>query len=222
MIIEHGLHRMCVDQDDIIFYITIYNENYSQPAMPEGVREGIIEGMYRFAEAPEGAEHRASVLFSGTSQAAARWAAKELAERYGVGVELWSVTSYGMLRDDAISTERWNRLHPAEPPRLPRVTERLEGGSGPVVAVTDYMRALPDQASRWIPRPYASLGTDGFGRSDTRESLRRFFEVDGPHIVVAVLSGLAGEGKLEYSAVAEAVDRYGIDPDAVDPWRADE
>ena len=222
VIVEHGLQRMCVDEDDIIFYITIYNENYSQPAMPEGVREGIIEGMYRFAEAPEGAGRRASVLFSGTSQAAARWAREELAERYGVGVDLWSVTSYGMLRDDAISTERWNRLHPAEPPRLPRVAGRLAGAEGPVVAVTDYMRALPDQVSRWIPRPYASLGTDGFGRSDTRESLRRFFEVDGPHIVVAVLSGLAGEGKLEYSAVGEAVDRYGIDPDAVDPWRADE
>ena len=222
VIVEHGLQRMCVDEDDIIFYITIYNENYPQPAMPEGVRKGIIEGMYRFAEAPEGAERRASVLFSGTSQAAARWAREELAERYGVGVELWSVTSYGMLRDDAISAERWNRLHPAEPPRLPRVAGQLAGAEGPVVAVTDYMRALPDQVSRWIPRPYASLGTDGFGRSDTRESLRRFFEVDGPHIVVAVLSGLAGEGKLEYPAVGEAVDRYGIDPDAVDPWHADE
>ena len=118
VIIEHGLRRMCVAHDDIIFYITIYNENYPQPKMPEGVRQGIVEGMYRFSEAPQDATHRAAVLFSGPSHAAARWARDELAERYDVGTELWSVTSYGSLRDDAISTERWNRLHPGETPAV--------------------------------------------------------------------------------------------------------
>ena len=222
VIIEHGLRRMCVAHDDIIFYITIYNENYPQPKMPEGVRQGIIEGMYRFSEAPQDATHRAAVLFSGPSHAAARWARDELAERYDVGTELWSVTSYGSLRDDAISTERWNRLHPGETPRRPAVTDRLTGVGGPVVAVTDYMRAVPDQVSRWIPQPYTSLGTDGFGRSDTRESLRKFFEVDGPHIVVAVLSRMAREGIIEPAVVVEAIHRYGIRPDAIDPWHADD
>ncbi|MDE0138213.1 MAG: pyruvate dehydrogenase (acetyl-transferring), homodimeric type [bacterium] len=221
VIVEHGLHRMCIDQDDVIFYLTIYNENYAQPPMPDGVKEGIVNGMYRFAGVPEGVEHRATVLFSGPSHSAARWARKELAERYGVGAELWSVTSYGRLRDDAIAVERWNRLHPDRSPRTPLVTERLGAVDGPVVAVTDYMRAVPDQVSRWIPGPYTSLGTDGFGRSDAREDLRRFYEVNGPNVVVAVLSQLAGEGGVDPATVVEAIERYGVDPDAVEPWRAD-
>ena len=218
VIVEHGLHRMCIDQDDVIFYITIYNENYAQPPMPDGAREGIVDGMYRFAGVPEGVEHRATILFSGPSHSAARWAREELAERYGVGAELWSVTSYGRLRDDAIAVERWNRLHPDRTPRTPLVTERLDG---PVVAVTDYMRAVPDQVSRWIPGPYTSLGTDGFGRSDARQDLRRFYEVNGPNVVVAVLSQLAGTGGVDPGVVVEAIGRYGVDPDAVEPWRAD-
>ena len=221
VIVEHGLHRMCVDQDDIIFYITIYNENYVQPPMPDGAKDGIVEGMYRFAGAPEGVPHRAAILFSGPSHSSARWAREELAERYGVGAELWSVTSYGRLRDDAIAVERWNRLHPGRAPRTPLVTERLGAVDGPVVAVTDYMRAVPDQVSRWVPGPYTSLGTDGFGRSDAREDLRRFYEVNGPNVVVAVLSELAGSGGVDPGTVAEAIGRYGVDPDAVEPWRAD-
>ncbi len=221
VIIEHGLKRMCIDQDDVLFYVTIYNETYPQPAMPEGVRQGIVEGMYRYAEAPADCEHRAAILFSGPSHSAARWATDELAERYEVGAELWSVTSYGSLKDDALTTERWNRLHPEQAPRRPIVTKRLDGLDGPVVAVTDYMRAVPDQVSRWIPQQYTSLGTDGFGRSDTRESLRRFFEVDCPHIVVAVLADLARMGRISTGTVAAAIDRYGIDAEAVDPWHAD-
>ena len=222
VIVEHGLHRMYVENDDIIFYITIYNETYRQPPLPDGARQGIIDGMYRFAEAPGDGSRRAAILFSGPAQAAARWARDELWERYGIGAELWSVTSYGKLRDDALSAERWNRLHPDRPPRRPLLAENLDGVTGPVVAVTDYMRLVPDQVSRWISQPYISLGTDGFGRSDTRESLRRFFEVDGPHLVTALLTRLAAAGEVEPSAPGEAIDRYGIDPDAVDPWRADE
>ena len=221
VIAEHGLRRMYVDEDDIIFYITIYNETYRQPALPEGAREGIIRGMYRFAAPPGDGSRRAAILFSGPAQGAARWARDELWERYGIGAELWSVTSYGMLRDDALSAERWNRLHPGLPPRTPLIARNLAGVEGPVAAVTDYMRLVPDQVSRWISQPYISLGTDGFGRSDTRESLRRFFEVDGPHLTVAVLSQLAESGEMEPSAVREAIDRYGFDPEAVDPWRAD-
>lgn len=222
VIVEHGLHRMYENHDDIIFYITIYNETYQQPPLPEGAREGIINGMYRFAAAPGDGSRQTAILFSGPAQGAAFWARDELWERYGIGAELWSVTSYGKLRDDALSAERWNRLHPESPPRRPLIAENLDGVTGPVVAVTDYMRLVPDQVSRWISQPYISLGTDGFGRSDTRESLRRFFEVDGPHLVTALLTRLVDSGEVERSAVSEAIDRYGIDPEAVDPWHADD
>ncbi len=220
-IIQHGLHRMCVNHDDIIFYITIYNETYPQPPIPENVRKAIVDGMYRFAGPVYGTSERAAILFSGPSHTAARWARDELAERYGVGAELWSVTSYGVLRDEALRVERWNRLHPDAAPRQPRITNQLREVDGPVVAVTDYMRAVPDQVSRWIPHPYTSLGTDGFGRSDTREALRRFFEVDGEHIVVAVLSALARSGRVETELVTSAIDRYRIRPGIVEPWCAD-
>ena len=222
VIVEHGMHRMHVQNEDIIFYITLYNENYASPPMQDGIRQGIIDGMYRFAESPAGTEHNAAILFSGPSQQAARWARDELAERYNVGAELWSVTSYAALRDEAISTDRWNRLHPGADRRVPRVSETLAGLSGPIVAVTDYMRAVPDQVSRWMPNSYTSLGTDGFGRSDTRQALRRFFEIDGPHVVVTVLSELAGQGTIEASVVSQAIVDYGLDAEAVDPWHADE
>ncbi len=221
VIIEHGLDRMCVDHDDVIFYVTIYNETYVQPSILSGIRDGIVEGMYRFRDAPAEARHRAAILFSGPSHQAARWARHQLAENYDVGAELWSVTSYGCLRDDAIATERWNRLHPARTPRRPLVTRRLAEGTGPIVAVTDYMRAVPDQVSRWMPRTYTSLGTDGFGRSDARDELRRFYEIDGPHIVVAVLSQLARSGDIDPRAVVDAIEGYGLNPDGVEPWRAD-
>ncbi len=179
----------------------------------------MIEGLYRWATAPEGAEvrARATVLFSGTAQGAARFAQAELAEHFGVGVELWSATSYKRLREEALTTERWNRLHPGAPARTPRVTELLVEAPGPIVAVTDFMKAVPDQVARWVPAPFTPLGTDGFGRSDTREALRRFFETDGPHVVVAVLAALARAGDVKPEVVADAIARYDIDPDAIDP-----
>ena len=221
-IVEHGLQRMYVDNEDVIFYITLYNENYVQPPMPEGVMDGIIEGMYKFASAPEGCDHTAAILFSGPSHSAARWAQDELAKQFDVGAELWSVTSYAMLRDDAMSVDRWNRLHPTEPPRRAKVAERLSEVDGPIVAVSDYMRAVPDQVSRWLPQSYTSLGTDGFGRSDTREALRSFFEVDGPHVVVAVLAELANAGTIDVKVVAAAIEEYEMDVDATDPWHVDD
>jgi pyruvate dehydrogenase E1 component len=222
-IVEDGLHRMYPDGDasrgeDVFYYLTVYNENYVMPPMPEGAAPGIIEGLYRFAPAPDGTAHPATVLFSGSAQGAAREAQGELAEHYDVGVDLWSATSYKRLREQAMAVERWNRLHPGEDPRTPRVTELLAEGEGPIVAVTDFQRSVPDQIARWAPRRWGSLGTDGFGRSDTRETLRRFFETDTAHVVVAVLTELAAEGSIDPTVVKDALDRYDIDTDAVPPW----
>jgi pyruvate dehydrogenase E1 component len=222
-IVRDGIHRMYPDGDatkgeDVFYYLTVYNENYAMPPKPDGVDEGILAGLYRFAPAPDGAAHRATVLFSGSAQGAAREAQDELAEHFDVGVDLWSVTSYKRLREEALAVDRWNRLHPDETPQVPFVTQQLADGEGPVVAVTDFMRAVPDQVSRWSPRRWASLGTDGFGRSDTRETLRRFFETDTAHLVVAVLAELAVEGTIEADVVAKAIARYDVDPEVAPPW----
>ncbi|MET0912670.1 MAG: pyruvate dehydrogenase (acetyl-transferring), homodimeric type, partial [Acidimicrobiales bacterium] len=170
------------------------------------------------APAPDGSAHPATVLFSGSAQGAAREAQTELAEHFDVGVDLWSATSYKRLREEAMAVERHNRLHPDEDPRTARFTELLADGEGPIVAVTDFMRSVPDQVSRWSPRPWLSLGTDGFGRSDTREALRRFFETDTGHVVVAVLAGLASEGTVAADVVQKAIVRYDIDPETAPPW----
>ena len=217
-IIERGIERMYGGEgEDVFFYITLYNENYAQPLKPAGVEQGIIDGLYRWAAAPEEPSHRATILFSGTAHTAARDARRELAEHYDVGVELWSATSYKRLREEALSIERWNRLHPGSELRVPLVTRLLGNTSGPTVAVTDFLKAVPDQIARWVPRRFVPLGTDGYGRSDTREALRRFFETDTGHVVVAVLSALEAEGAIPAEVVSDAIDRYGIDPDAPDP-----
>jgi pyruvate dehydrogenase E1 component len=217
-IIEHGLNRMYGSSpEDLYYYLTLYNENYPQPARPEGVEEGIISGLYRWSPAPSGTLLRAAVLFSGTANLAARKAQAELADHYGVGVELWSATSYSKLRSEALSTERWNRLHPGEPPRSPAVTRILSEAGGPIVAVSDFMKMVPDQIARYVPGAFTTLGTDGFGRSDSRGNLRRFFEIDAGHVVSAVLSALIREGKLAPQAMVDASVRYGIDPDSLDP-----
>jgi pyruvate dehydrogenase E1 component len=221
-IVRAGLHRMWVDGDDVIYYLALYNENQPMPPMPEGAVDGVVEGLYPWAGVPAGLPSQATVFFSGTANLAARQAQEELAEHYGVGVDLWSATSYKRLREQALATERWNRLHPADQPRTPRVTELLSGGAGPIVAVTDFIKAVPDQIARWIPegRRFTPLGTDGFGRSDTREALRHHFETDAGHVATAVLAALAAEGTVEPSAVKDAIDRYGIDPEALDPAHA--
>jgi pyruvate dehydrogenase E1 component len=239
IIVENGIQRMTgPDPEDRIWYLTLYNENYPMPAMPadpavaEQIRRDVIRGMVRYrpdqADPSSGAEEagakrskgrsQATVLFSGSAWPAAQAAHRILADEWGVDVDLWSVTSYKSLREDALAAERWNRLHPGEPGRVPLVTEQLAGSTGPIVAVTDFMRSVPDQVARWMPRPFTSLGTDGFGRSDTRDVLRRFFEVDAAHVVVAVLGGLAEEGTIRPRTVREAIERYGIDPESDDPW----
>ncbi|MCC6435185.1 MAG: pyruvate dehydrogenase (acetyl-transferring), homodimeric type [Acidimicrobiales bacterium] len=205
---------------DVFYYLTLYNENYVQPPMaPDVDREGLLRGLYRWKAAPEADwKHRATLLFSGPAWRLAQAAADDLAEHYNVGTELWSATSFKRLRDNALGVERWNRLHPLDAPRTAYVTERLSETLGPVVAVTDFMRAVPDQIARFVPGDFTVLGTDGFGRSDTREALRRHFEIDHAHIVVAVLSQLALRGEVKPEAVADAIARYGIDPDKPDPW----
>ncbi len=217
-IIQDGLQRMYVDGEDIFYYLTIYNDNYEQPAKPEGVTGGILEGLYRWAVAPEGPEAKATILFSGPAQRAAREAQAELAERWRVGVDLWSATNYKRLREEALEVERWNRLHPTDEPRLPRVTSLLAEVPGPVIAVSDYVRAVPEQISAFVPSRFLALGTDGYGRSDDRPSLRSFFEVDTAHVVIAVLSELAIDGSVDRSVLADAVAHYGIDTDTTPPW----
>jgi pyruvate dehydrogenase E1 component len=207
------------EPEDCFYYITLYNENYPMPAMPEGVEDGIIRGLYRFQEAPEVADGapRAQIMASGTAMLAAMDAQRILAAEYGVATDIWSATSYKMLREEALSTERWNRLHPTEPARTPYVTEMLRDSEGPIVAVTDFMKAVPDQVARFAPRPFASLGTDGYGFSDTRVALRRHFEVDAPSIVIAVLHGLAQTDAIKAEVVEEAIARFDIDADREDP-----
>jgi len=218
-IIEHGIGRMYGDDDDLFYYLTLYNENFVQPPKPEGVDDGIVEGMYRFLAGADDASVAATILFSGSAQSAAREAQSELLERYEVGADLWSVTSYKNLREEALEVERWNRLHPSVDQRVPIVTQRLETSGGPIVAVTDYMAIVSDQITRYAPRPFLSLGTDGYGRSDTRESLRAFFEVGAPDVVVGVLSQLARTGSIDASVVDDAIKHYEIDPEVAPPWK---
>jgi len=232
-IVERGIeHMFGPEAEDCIYYLTLYNENYPMPALPvpEGdeatqqaaaadIREGILRGIYRYAGPAAGAApgRAATILFSGPAWQAAMQAREILASDWGVSAEAWSVTSYKALREDGLEVERWNRLHPESAPRVPYITRALEGARGPMVAVTDYLKAVPDQVARFVRAPFTVLGTDGFGRSDTRAALRRHFEVDAAHVVVAVLAELAAAGEGKPSEVAAAIERYGLDPEAVDP-----
>jgi pyruvate dehydrogenase E1 component len=227
LIVADGIDAMYGrDGQDLLYYITLYNENYSMPPLPEEpaererIRTGVIRGCYRYLPSPDPALKPATLLFSGTSWQAAVEARDMLASDWGVGAECWSVTSYKALREDALDIERWNRLHPGTTPREAFVSRALAESRGPIVAVTDYLKAVPDQIARFVPGMLVPLGTDGFGRSDTRQALRRHFEVDAAHVVVAVLASLASAGDLKGSDVAEAIDRYGVDPEAVEPRNA--
>jgi pyruvate dehydrogenase E1 component len=218
-IIEDGVRRMAGEQEDCFYYLTVYNENYPQPAMPEGAREGILRGIHRVRRAEGSFAHRARLLGSGPLLREALRAAELLAERFGVGADVWSVTSYQQLRAEALEVERWNRLHPAEPPRSPFVTAELATGQGPVIASSDWIKLVPDMVARWVPGEFTALGTDGYGLSDARAALRRHFEIDAEHIVVATLAALARAGALPASAAADAVIGFGLDPEAIDPIR---
>ena len=212
-IIKHGIERMYGDKpEDVFYYLTLYNENYQMPVRPSTptIEQDIMNGLYKWSEAKP-ARFKATILFSGSAHAAARAAAEELHTHFDVGAELWSATSYKTLREEAVVTERWNRLHPTETPRVPRVTQLLSQSTGPIVAVTDFVRSVPEQIGRYVrARTFTPLGTDGMGRSDTREALRDHFEVDMPHVVVTVLHELALSGQIDKSVVADAIARYGI------------
>jgi len=215
-IVREGTHEMYGEtQSDVLFYLTLYNENYLMPAMPKSatITQEIMQGLYLWKPAPS-AKHRATILFSGSTHTAASVAADELLEKYGVGCELWSATSYKTLREEAMDAERWSRLHPEQNPRQPLVTRLLNDGDGPIVAVSDFMRIVPEQVARFVPkRRFTPLGTDGMGRSDTRAALRRHFEIDAPHIVVTVLHNLAQSGAIKSDVVTEAIKRHGLNPE---------
>ncbi len=218
VIIQDGLRRMLTEQEDRFYYITLMNENYPHPAMPEGAQEGILRGMYPVREAPQDTERPVvQLLGSGTILREALAAADLLEDDFGVLADVWSVTSFTELRRDGIEVERFNMLHPQDEPRVAYVSELMADRRGPAVAATDYLRAVPDQIRQWMPRGYRTLGTDGFGRSDSREALRRFFEVGRHHIALAALTELADAGEVDRGAVADAIARYGIDPDAPMP-----
>ncbi|MFC0709324.1 pyruvate dehydrogenase (acetyl-transferring), homodimeric type [Azorhizophilus paspali] len=218
VIIREGIRQMTEEQQNVFFYLTAMNEAYAQPAMPEGVEEGIVKGMYLLEEDKRDAAHHVQLLGCGTILREVREAAKILREDYNVAADVWSVTSFNELRRNGLAVERHNRLHPEQKPELSYVEQCLSGRKGPVVASTDYMKLFADQIRQWVPsREYKVLGTDGFGRSDTRKKLRHFFEVDRYWVVLAALEALADRGDIEPKVVAEAIAKFGIDPDKRNP-----
>jgi pyruvate dehydrogenase E1 component len=219
VIIQDGLRRMVVDQEDVFYYLTLMNENYRHPPMPEGVQDGILRGMYLLRETPDENRPRVQLLGSGTILREALAAAEMLNSDFGVGADVWSVTSFTELRRDGIEVERHNMLHPLSEQRSAYVTDRLREHRGPVIASTDYMRAFADQIRQWVPDRYRVLGTDGFGRSDFRHALRRFFEIDRYYIVVAALKELADNGEIDARVVQDAIERYQLPADAEFPTK---
>jgi pyruvate dehydrogenase E1 component len=221
VIIKEGFRRMYEQGEDIFYYLTVMNENYTHPPMPSGadIPAGILKGMYRFkASENRDAPLRAQLLGSGAIMNEVLQAQELLAAKYNVAADAWSVTSYKELHQNAIDVERWNLLHPEEPARVPYVTECVNGVPGVFIAASDYVRALPDSIARWFPRPLHTLGTDGFGRSDGRTALRDFFEVDARFITLATLVALFRAGQIRVEVVRQAILDLKIDPDKMHPF----
>mgnify|MGYP000002909366 FL=1 len=216
VIIQDGLRRMMGEQENVFYYITCMNENYTHPAMPAGVEDGILKGMYLLKVGSQG-KIRAQLMGSGTILREVLGAAELLEADFDIPADVWSVTSFNELRRDALQVERWNQLHPTEKRRKSYVETCLADRPGPYIAATDYMKIVPDQIQRWVPGTFVSLGTDGFGRSDARKALRQHFEVDRRYIAVTALKALADDGVLDQKTVASAIEKYGIDPDRPDP-----
>jgi pyruvate dehydrogenase E1 component len=220
VIIQDGMRRMYEADESVYYYITVGNENYAHPPMPQGARDGILRGLYRLPGTPAKKSKtkppRVQLLGSGAILREVQ-AAAELLREYGVEVDVWSATSFNELRREGLSVQRWNRLHPTAKPRQSYVEQCLGGTEGPVIAATDYMQAYADQIRPWVRGRYEVLGTDGFGRSDTRRRLRQFFEVSREHIAYAALKALADEGTLPVKTVTEAVKKLGIDAERPDP-----
>jgi pyruvate dehydrogenase E1 component len=216
VIVQDGMRRMFQVQENVFYYLTAMNENYPQPAMPEGAQEGILKGIYRLKQ---GGSHKARVqlLGAGTILREVEAAADLLEKEWGVSADVWSVTSFTELAREGDDIARWNLRHPDAAPRVPFITAQLESTEGPVIASTDYIRAVSELVRGYVPRRFVTLGTDGFGRSDTREALRAFFEVDRFHVVHAALSALAADGAIDKALVAKAMQTYGIDPERPNP-----
>jgi len=215
VIVQDGIRRMYQQMEDRFYYLTICNENYAQPPMPDGANEGILRGIYRFKPADGTAQ--VHLFGSGPILNEALRAQKILAETYKVPADVWSVTSYNELRRDALEVERWNRLHPAKPERKPYLTEALNGAEGPIVASTDYMKVVADQIAPWLPGRLVSLGTDGFGRSENRAYLRKHFENGAEAIAAAALARLARDGKFDKARAQSAIVELGLNPESPDP-----
>jgi pyruvate dehydrogenase E1 component len=218
VIIQDGLRRMYAEGEEHFYYLTLYNESYLMPAMPEGVEQGILKGLYKMSPASKGKKYKAHILGSGPILREALRAQEVLGEQFDIAVDVWSATSYKLLRGDALNTQRWNMLHPNEPPKKSYLETLLENEEGVFVAVSDYMRMVPDQIAPWIPGGLMTLGTDGFGRSDTRANLRRFFEVDAELTTVATLYALHQKEAFPARVVAEAIKKLGIDPEKHFPF----
>jgi pyruvate dehydrogenase E1 component len=219
VIIQDGLRRMYRDQENVYYYITVMNENYQHPGIEEGMEEGILRGLYLFRKSPadDGKTPAVQLMGSGAIFRECIAAADTLEKEYNVAANLWSVTSFNELRREGLSVARWNLLHPEEPEKLSYVEQKLQDQNGPVIATTDYMKVYADQIREFVPSRYIVLGTDGYGRSDSRKALRRHFEVNHDHIVVAALKGLSDDGTITEKTVSEAIRKYGIDPERPDP-----
>ncbi|KAF0815202.1 Pyruvate dehydrogenase E1 component [Andreprevotia sp. IGB-42] len=218
VIVQNGMKRMYQDQENIYYYLSVMNENYTHPAMPAGAEEGIIKGMYLFREGAADAKLKVQLLGSGTIFREVIAAAELLKADFGVDADIWSATSLNELKRDGMAAERYNLLHPTGEQQVPYVTSLLQDRQGPVIAATDYKRVFADQIREYVPQRMVTLGTDGFGRSDSRQQLRKFFEVDRFHVALAALKALADEGKIERARVAEAIAKYGIETDRPAPW----
>ncbi len=226
VIIRDGMRRMLENQEDVFYYVTVMNENYAHPAMPQGTEEGILRGMYRIREGRgargEGRGKKQTpqvqLLGAGTILREVLAAAELLESDWNVGADVWNVTSFTELRRDGIGVERHNRLHPVGKQKQSWVEQCLEKTAGPVIAASDYMRSVADLIRNWVPRRYVALGTDGYGRSDTRERLRDFFEVDRRNVAVAALKALADEGTIDAKIVQQAIEKYAIGADRPNPW----
>jgi pyruvate dehydrogenase E1 component len=210
---------MFVNQEDVFYYITAMNENYAHPPMPKGAEEGIVKGLYMFHRGGK-KKKKVQLMGSGSILREVIAAADLLSEDWGVDADIWSATSFTELAREARDCDRWNRLHPGGKPRVPYVAQCLEGQQGPVIAATDYVQSYAEQIRKWVPQRFEVLGTDGFGRSDTRAQLRKHFEVNSYHVVIAALKALADEEILPATKVAEAIAKYGIDPEKPNPLHA--
>ena len=218
VIIRDGIRRMYQEQEDVYYYVTLMNENYPHPGMPAGAEEGILKGVYLLQEGAKTKGPRVQLMGSGTILREVMAAADLLRDDFKVNADIWSATSFNELRRDGMSAERWSLLHPSKPRRKSYLETTLEGHAGPVVAATDYMRSFADQVRSQIPRRYVVLGTDGFGRSDYRAKLRKFFEVNRYYVAVAALKALADDGEIKPDVVDQAIKKYGLDTERPDPW----